>query len=637
MLTRLKSLWRSRSKTTRPRGRRLRPTMEVLEDRCTPSAGVHEQYLLELMNRMREHPISELDLLLADQGVQQALTYFKVDQQLLRQQFDALQSAPPLAWNDALASSSLGQSQLLVQDDYLAQGIYQGTVDPHNLPGEANLATRVYNAGFNGWGTVGENIDAFASSMFDCHAGWAIDWGPTATGIQNPPGHRNHIMDSNFQAVGIGVVKGTGTGDGAHIGPWACTADFGTPVDSKPYLVGVVYKDPHDYANYSEGSGLAGVTLTITGTGGTFTTTTSAAGGYQIQLPPGSYGVTASGGDFGPAQTVGGVVITSHNWHLNFHSISSTSLKAAPTLTGPATAKPGGSATVSWTAVPGASGYHIYLDYESPSGSQGYGGPVTDVSGTSFTFSALDTGTYWIKVCALDAAGYEAPWSNTIVINAVAKARESLPPHLHSVAYFFSHSPEQYANLVTAAYQKYLHRAPDALGLAGWVRGMQAGLTDEQLEAFFIGSAEYIASRGAGPGHWAPWVTSMYQDLLGRTPSQAEVQLWVSGLNLGISSAYVAHGFAASAERETQRVTADYVKYLGRVPAAAEVAQWVSAFVQGWATNEYVVAGFVGSAEYFARHGGTDWGWLRTAYQDILGRRPDDAGFAAWMQYLDSN
>ena len=51
-------------------------------------------------------------------------------------------------------------------------------------------------------------------------------------------------------------------------------------------------------------------------------------------------------------------------------------------------------------------------------------------------------------------------------------------------------------------------------------------------------------------------------------------------------------------ERETQRVVANYQTYLGRTPAANEIAEWVNAF-RGGLSNEDMVAGFVGSLEYY--------------------------------------
>jgi hypothetical protein len=122
----------------------------------------------------------------------------------------------------------------------------------------------------------------------------------------------------------------------------------------------------------------------------------------------------------------------------------------------------------------------------------------------------------------------------------------------------------------------------------------------------------------------------MYQDLLGRTPSQSEVHDWVI---LPVPPIEVAHGFAASAEREGQRITADYQTYLGRTPSAAEVDAWTNAFLHG-VSNEDVVAGFVGSPEYFAEHYGNAPDWIFNAYQDLLGRQPDPAGEEGWVMIL---
>jgi Domain of unknown function (DUF4214) len=206
----------------------------------------------------------------------------------------------------------------------------------------------------------------------------------------------------------------------------------------------------------------------------------------------------------------------------------------------------------------------------------------------------------------------------------------SLLATLGLVANALSHSAESYSNFVTAGYQRYLGRTPDAGGLSGWVNAMQNGLTDEQLEAGFIGSAEYIQSHG---GSGDAWVRGMYQDLLGRAPLQAEVDAWVLNLAQGMSATQVAHGFAASAEREGQRVSADYQEFLGRTPAPSEVAGWVKAF-QGGVSNEDVSAGFVGSVEYFQDQQNDIAAWLLKAYVELLDRPADPVGFDAWLKVL---
>jgi hypothetical protein len=213
------------------------------------------------------------------------------------------------------------------------------------------------------------------------------------------------------------------------------------------------------------------------------------------------------------------------------------------------------------------------------------------------------------------------------------------PANLGAAAVGFAHSVEHYGAFVITAYQRYLGRLPDPAGYQGWVAQMQQGLSDERLEADFIGSPEYIADHG---GTGAAWVRGMYQDLLGRTPSSAEVDAWVKLLSGGMAPASVAYGFAASAEREGQRVRDDYLTYLGRAPSQAEVNAWVQLFTQGDASgrhlsNEDVIAGFVGSVEYYqspTRGKGDEVDWIFSAYQDVLHRFPTSDEVTAWGRFL---
>jgi hypothetical protein len=158
--------------------------------------------------------------------------------------------------------------------------------------------------------------------------------------------------------------------------------------------------------------------------------------------------------------------------------------------------------------------------------------------------------------------------------------------------------------------------------LTNWVNAFLNGLmSDEPMEAGFIGSPEYIQNHG-GPG--AAWITGMYRNLLGRFPSKAELDAWLAALADGESPADVAFGFAASPEREGQRITADYQTYLGRLPSASEVPNWVQAFNGGQSiSKEDIIADFVGSPEFFQSHQDDVSDWLISAYEDILNRPPD--------------
>ena len=78
---------------------------------ANPSAK--EQYMLELINRMRTNPDAEYNLLVnsTNEDIQSALSFFKVDLTQLRSQWDNLQPAQPVAWSNQLHDSAVTHTQ----------------------------------------------------------------------------------------------------------------------------------------------------------------------------------------------------------------------------------------------------------------------------------------------------------------------------------------------------------------------------------------------------------------------------------------------------------------------------------------------------------------------------------------------
>jgi hypothetical protein len=221
--------------------------------------------------------------------------------------------------------------------------------------------------------------------------------------------------------------------------------------------------------------------------------------------------------------------------------------------------------------------------------------------------------------------------------NNLSVVSESPPPaNLLDVARALAHSTEHDIQFVTNAYAEYLQRTPDAAGLTAWVSGMQAGTySDEQVEALFLSSPEYLAHHG---GIGSTWIRSLYHDVLGRTPSAAEVEGWLDGLNAGTSPAAVALAFTTSLERAQQRVRADYATYLGRAPRQDEVDLWANG-LRGGLSNEDLVAGFIGSPEYYLnQQKGRDnaAAWVAQAYHDVLFRAAGAGEINLWLDLLDS-
>jgi hypothetical protein len=156
-----------------------------------------------------------------------------------------------------------------------------------------------------------------------------------------------------------------------------------------------------------------------------------------------------------------------------------------------------------------------------------------------------------------------------------------------------THSAEYYSNLVNGDYLRYLERAGDA-SLSGWVNALEHGLSDEQLNALIVASPEYLANHG---GPTASWVQALYQDVLLRTPSPAEVNGWAGALQNGLSPLQVAQAFTTSPEHAAQEVNLAYLEFLGRSPEATATAVWGNALQHGL-TDEDLVATLVSSAEF---------------------------------------
>jgi hypothetical protein len=237
----------------------------------------------------------------------------------------------------------------------------------------------------------------------------------------------------------------------------------------------------------------------------------------------------------------------------------------------------------------------------------------------------------------------QAEWSvqqGTAILPANVSSVGTVPPAqefpnapvLFGVANAFTHSDEYFGDLIANDYQLFLGRAASPAEIAGWVNGMQLGMTDEQVMAAFAGSPEFYQHAG---GTNQGFIDAVYQDILGRTPDAAGEAAWLAALAAGAPRSAIAYGFAVSAERESLVVSADYQRYLGRTLSQQEVAGWVSAFQRG-VTNEQVVSGFLASSEYFQRQGGTIEGWLTGIYHDVLNRVPDKVGFTAWDTYLEA-
>jgi hypothetical protein len=279
------------------------PRLEPLEERTLPVAVPltnHEQFFLELLNRARADPAAEA----ARYGID--LTEGPV----------VISPAPkqPLAPNAALLTAMRAHL-----DDMLANHFF----DHYGSDGSSPF-TRMTAAGYTPYTTLGENIAWQGTTgtpdvtqyVADMHRALFVDAGYPGRG------HRVNMMNPAFKEVGAGVDQGP-----YHPPPSTLTYNAvlsGHDLGARPgnsFLTGVVFNDSLVLANdfYTPGEGLGGITVTaVASGGGAYTEVTGAAGGYRLQVPSGTYTVSATGSGLPGILVRTGVFVGAENVKVDF-------------------------------------------------------------------------------------------------------------------------------------------------------------------------------------------------------------------------------------------------------------------------------------------------------------------------------
>jgi autotransporter-associated beta strand protein len=166
-----------------------------------------------------------------------------------------------------------------------------------------------------------------------------------------------------------------------------------------------------------------------------------------------------------------------------------------------------------------------------------------------------------------------------------------------AVVFDIESTPEYRGDVVTALYERYLHRAPDPAGFQGFVTFLNNGGTDEQVADMLIGSQEYFNNAG---GTLNGFLTNLYQDVLNRPIDPGAYQalsiLYEGGLT---PRSAIADIVVRSQESYGDVVRADYLRFLRRNADSIGLNNFVNALLGG-ATDEQVIAAIAGSDEYFA-------------------------------------
>ncbi|HTI67497.1 MAG TPA: CAP domain-containing protein [Caulobacteraceae bacterium] len=240
-----------------------------------PGPSNDEQYLLELINDARLNPLGDAARYLGNYApltspvfdIQSAINYFGVSGPTLLNQFAALAPVQPVAWNEQLAAAARGHDAAMIAADQQS----------HQVSGEGDLGARSNAAGYTGWSVLAENVYAYSTGTLYGHAGFMIDWGPGSGGMQDPPGHRDNIMNASLREVGVGIVAETNPA--TQVGPQVVTEDFGTRFGSGNFILGAAFFDFSGDGFYSPGEGQGTLNVSLAGA----SAASWASGGYTLQ------------------------------------------------------------------------------------------------------------------------------------------------------------------------------------------------------------------------------------------------------------------------------------------------------------------------------------------------------------------
>ncbi|MEA2163042.1 MAG: hypothetical protein QOK37_1169 [Thermoanaerobaculia bacterium] len=219
---------------------------------------------------------------------------------------------------------------------------------------------------------------------------------------------------------------------------------------------------------------------------------------------------------------------------------------------------------------------------------QWYKGTAPDTS-TPVTGSG-PSNDRWINQIYIDLLGRTADAAAISSLGGALAGGATRP----AVALTVLTSIEYRQRLLTGFYTTFLHRTPSAAELSFWMPAFAANLTDEQIESQFLASPEYFALASSSN---ASWIANVFSDVLGRTPSSAEVAAY-SALLGSSSRATVGLSILTSNEAVTRRVQQYYNRYLHRVASTPEASAFVNAILGG-TSDEQVIAQILGADEYF--------------------------------------
>jgi hypothetical protein len=164
------------------------------------------------------------------------------------------------------------------------------------------------------------------------------------------------------------------------------------------------------------------------------------------------------------------------------------------------------------------------------------------------------------------------------------------------------------------------------------------GLPAPLTQTVTIGTSNYRLNFAFGN---LEYVQKLYESILGRTGSDAEIQSWTMAMEGAAGPAGVVAAIEESPEARTRLVKSWYLTYLGRPAVHGEEQGWVDALLHG-ATEEQILAEILGSDEFLNRSatlsspGTVTERYVRSLYTLLLNRTAGPDEVNGWQGVLPS-
>lgn len=282
------------TKVTQQSTRRM--SIEQLECRrlLTINPTAEEQEVLQYINRFRVDPTGEFSRLFSsasplvarDSTLQVDLDFFHVNGTLLQSEWSKIAPTQPVTWNEAITNFSAGHNNDMIAQNQLFHS--------DSLVRRAALIAAGVNLDLtSGQRITSEIVFGQIKSPLHNFASYAVDWGTGSGGMEATRSHREALVNPVFEEIG-GKITDTSA---SNLKPKTNTFVIANIQNAAIRVSGAVFEDRNSTGWYEAGEGLGSVSLLFEHTDGRkFSTTAFSAGGYQIDLPAGTYKIRVTGG-----------------------------------------------------------------------------------------------------------------------------------------------------------------------------------------------------------------------------------------------------------------------------------------------------------------------------------------------------